>query len=83
VGLGFRGQTGRSLDAQHRLQSGHIVGKRIISAPSPTRESQDAVTIRTADRATDSAISQPPAVARYVVASASRCPPGGSQAGLG
>nr|GAJ37661.1 hypothetical protein BDOA9_0202790 [Bradyrhizobium sp. DOA9] len=53
--------------------------------PSPTRESQGAVFVRTADRAPIQipAISQPPAVVRSVVAFASGCPPAVSQAGLG
>ena len=32
LGFGFRGQTGRSFRAQHRLQGDHIVGERIVGA---------------------------------------------------
>ena len=85
LGLGFRGQPGRSLGAQHRLQRGHIVRERIIRAHRrpenhKTRSLSEPPILPPIQIP---AISRPPAVARCVAASASRCPPAGSQAGLG
>jgi hypothetical protein len=84
LGLGFRGQSGRSLGAQHRLQRNHIVGKGIIRAHRrpenhKTRSLSEPPILLPIQIP---AISRPPAVARFVAASASRCPPAGSQAGL-
>jgi hypothetical protein len=47
TGFQNEGAARSSLSAQHRLQRGHIVGERIIGAPSPTRESQYAGSERT------------------------------------
>lgn len=77
LGLGFRGQPDRSLGAQHRLQRGHVVGKRIIGAHRRP-ENHIAPTLSELPVVLSiqiPAISQPPAVARYVAASANRCPP--------
>ncbi|WP_247449761.1 hypothetical protein [Bradyrhizobium sp. 180] len=77
LGLGFRGQTGRSLGTQHRLQRGHIVGKRIISAHRrpenhKTRSLSEPLILLPIQIP---AISRPPADATCVAAYASRCPP--------
>jgi len=84
--LGFRlhGQAGRSLGTQHRLQGGHIVGERIIGAhPRPENHKTRSLSgLPIVPPIQITAISQPPAAATCVAASANQCPPAGSQAGL-
>ncbi|SFV14999.1 hypothetical protein SAMN05192541_12297 [Bradyrhizobium arachidis] len=59
--------------------------RRRRASPSPARESQDAISVRTADLSPYQipAISQPPAVASSVAASSNRCPPAGIKLGWG
>lgn len=85
VGLGFCGQPGRALGAQHRLQGGHIVGERIIGAHRrPENHKTPALSgLPIVPAIQIPAISRPPAAARCVAASANRCPQAGGQAGLG
>jgi hypothetical protein len=81
-GLGSSGQPGRSLGAQHRLQRGHIVGKRIVNRRPENHKARSLFEPLIVPPIQIPAISQPSALARYVAASASRCPPAGSQAAL-
>ena len=67
LGFGFRGQAGRSLRAQHRLQRDHIIGERIVGAHRNEENHNTPVAVWTDDRAIDSnRRDQPAACGRHV-----------------